>query len=149
MSNSLKFKVQPRKGVKLPEVIQVQNAIKITKHKGYPRIMNVNGLELPIKTNREFQTLTINVTLMEEPTCQKTACEEVEPNLQEPGTTTGESIESEKVEQSIRDSATFMSLPEPSRKALSDGENCNTVQITEVVQPEKTMCNNCDVYFEN
>merc|ERR1712030_15945 len=69
MSNSLSFKVQPRKGVKLPEIIQLQNAIKITKHKGYPRIMNVNGLELPIKTNKEFKTLTINVTLVEEPLC--------------------------------------------------------------------------------
>merc|ERR1712055_1244998 len=77
------------------------------------------------------------------------ACEEVEPNLQEPGTTTGESIESEKVEKSIRDSATFMSLPEPSRKAFLDGEKCNPVQINAGVQPEKTMCNNCDVYIKN
>merc|ERR1712030_289307 len=70
MSNSLSFKVHPRKGVKLPESIQLQNAIKITMHQGYPRIMNVNGLELPIKTNREFQTLTINVTYL----CKLIAC---------------------------------------------------------------------------
>ena len=147
MSNSLSFKVQPRKGVKLPEIIKLHNATKITLHKGYPRIQNVNGLELPIKSNREFQSLTINVTLMKEPTCQEKALEEVQPNLHESGATTGESIESEKVEQSIRDSAIFMSLPEPSREALL--VKCNTVQITEPVQPEKTMCNKCDVYFEN
>merc|ERR1712055_1244558 len=122
MSNSLSFKVHPRKGVKLPEIIQLQNAIKITMHKGYPRIMNVNGLELPIKTNREFQTLTINVTLVEEPTCQETACEEVEPNLQATGTTIRESTKSEKIEKSIKDSATFISLPEPTRKAFLNGE---------------------------
>merc|ERR1712239_30883 len=128
MSNNLSFKVQPRKGVKLPEIIQLQNATKITLHKGYPRIQNVNGLELPIKTNREFQSLTINVTLMKEPTCQEKALEEVQPNLQESGATTGESIESEKLEKSIKDSATFMSLPEHSRKAFLDGEKWNTVQ---------------------
>merc|ERR1712215_536441 len=81
MSNSLSFKVQPRKGVKLPEIIKLHNATKITLHKGYPRIQNVNGLELPIKTNREFQSLTINVTLMKEPTCQEKALEDVQPNL--------------------------------------------------------------------
>merc|ERR1712030_74304 len=91
MSNKISFKVHQKKGVELPEIIQMQNAIKITMHKGYPTIMNVNGLELPIRTHKEFQTLTINVTLMMEPTCKEKACDEVQPSLQEIETTPRES----------------------------------------------------------
>ena len=141
MSNSLKFKMQPRKGIKLPEVIIMQNAIRITKDKhNYPRIMNINKLKLPIKIKKEFKTLTTNVTLMEEPTCQEAACEEVEPNLQEPGTTTEEGIDPETIEQSIKETATFISLPESIRKSfINDDSHITPVQIDDGVQPEKTM----------
>merc|ERR1712030_141175 len=107
MSNKISFKVHQKKGVELPEIIQMQNAIKITMHKGYPTIMNVNGLELPIRTHKEFQTLTINVTLMMEPTCKEKACDEVQPSLQEIETTPRESTKSEKIEKTIQDAVYF------------------------------------------
>ena len=103
LSNKISFKVHQKKGVELPEIIKMQNAIKITMHQGYPRILNVNGLELPIRTQKEFQTLTINVTLLMEPTCKETACEEVQPSLQEIETTTRKSNKSEKIEKTIQD----------------------------------------------
>ena len=153
MEDSLSFKVKPRKGVKLPEIIQLNNATKITLHNGYPKIKNANGLELPIKVNREFKSLTIKVTLLEElvteleePTCQQKALEEVQPNPQESGATTRESKVPEKIEQSIGYSALFMSLPETQKELFS--VQGNSVQITTPVQPEKTMCDKCNVYFE-
>ena len=137
ISNSLKFTMQPRKGIKLPEVIIMQNA------------MNINRLKLPIKIRKEFKTLTINVTLMEEPTCQEAACEEVEPNLQEPGTTTEEGIDPGKIEQSIKEPATFISLPESIRKSfINDDSHITPVQIDDGVQPEKTMNNEKNVKLE-
>ena len=137
ISNSLKFTMQPRKGIKLPEVIIMQNA------------MNINRLKLPIKIKKEFKTLTINVTLMEEPTCQEAACEEVEPNLQEPGTTTEEGIDPGKIEQSIKEPATFISLPESIRKSfINDDSHITPVQIDDGVQPEKTMNNEKNVKLE-
>merc|ERR1712030_185992 len=94
LSNKISFKVHQKNEVELPEIIKMQNAIEITMHHGFPRIMNVNGLELPVRTQKEFQKLTINVTVMMEPTCKETACKEVQSSLQEIETTTRESTKS-------------------------------------------------------
>merc|ERR1712208_106519 len=99
MSNKLSFKVHQKKNVVLPEILKMQNAIEITMDHGFPRILNVTGLELPIRTQKEFQQLTINVTLMMEPTCKETACKEVQSSLQELEITSRENTKSEKIEK--------------------------------------------------
>ena len=72
LRNKVAFKVHQKNDVVLPEIIKMQNAIEITMDHGFPWILNDNGLELPVRTQKVFQKLTINLTLM--PTCEETAC---------------------------------------------------------------------------
>ena len=57
MSNEITFKLHHKKEVILPEIIKMQNEIEITMDHGFPRILNVTGLELPIRTQKNFNNL--------------------------------------------------------------------------------------------
>ena len=146
LRNKVAFKVHQKNDVVLPDIINMQNAIEITMDHGYPRILNDYGLELPVRTQAVFQKLTINLTIMKEPTCEETACKEVQPSLQEIQTTPRENTKSEKINTKIiQDAANFISLP---REALIHGDD-NTVKVEAAELSETSMCNKCNVYITN
>ena len=105
LRNKVAFKVHQKNDVVLPDIINMKNAIEITIENGFPRILNDNGLEIPVRTQTVFQKLTINLTLMSEPTWEEPTCKEVQPSLQEIQTTPTE-IKSENIPlECFRDAA--------------------------------------------
>merc|ERR1712030_268974 len=64
LQSNVSFKVHQKNEVVLPDIITMKNAIEITIEDGFPRILNNNGLEIPVRTKTVFQKLTINLTLM-------------------------------------------------------------------------------------
>merc|ERR1712082_373016 len=143
LRNKVSFKVHQKNNVVLPDIINMKNAIEITIENGFPRILNDNGLEIPVRTQTVFNKLTINLTLMSEPTCQPAP-----PSLQEIQTTPTENKSENIPIECFRDAANFISLPKRTREALTHG-NDNTVKVEAASLPETSICNKCHVYKTN
>ena len=148
LQSNVSFKVHQKNEVVLPDIINMKNAIEITIEDGFPRILNNNGLEIPVRTKTVFQKLTINLTLMSEPTCEEPTCKEVQPSLQEIQTTPTENKSVNIPLECLRDAANLISLPLRTREALTHGID-NTVNIDAASLPETTICNKCHVYNNN
>ena len=144
LQDNISLKVHDRTNVELPKTIHLKNKFAISRQQGFPVILNRPGLEIPLRTKKDFNKLTVHLSLLPDPVVSASSAEVFTQDPSTPPPQVGSNSEIIPHE-CIRDAATFVSLPQELRDSLQGGHD-KTVRVHSADIPENTMCKICHVF---